>query len=153
LLLILSDDGKTLAINSTDGRCQIVDLQNGKPIFSIQSPNKIFQTAISSNQEVLVITDNSENIWVYNTKTNNNLYNIKGASQVARLAISPNNKYLAYTFGVGGISIVDLYSGKPIFKYKHPAGGVFNLEFSPDSRYLLSQGNEIKVISLFPLAD
>ncbi len=55
-----------------------------------------------------------------------------------KLALSPDQKWLAIAYSDNYIRVLDLHSGQLSFEWEAHANSVFSLQFSPDGQFLLS---------------
>jgi len=116
----------------------VFDLQSQKIEKALHlTKSAIFDIAVAHNQYWIASGDGL--LQALDASTFDIVFAQSYSNKSARkLALSPDQKWLAIAYSDHFIRVLDLQSGKLAFAWEAHANSVFSLQFSPDGRYLLS---------------
>lgn len=153
-----TSDGRRLAIGSRDGIVQLWEVNAGKQVATVKTPDTIYSLT-SSPCGNMIAAGIRKNIYLWDTEELELIRTIKqptGESDPNSLAFSPCGKYLASgTWWEGGmekmaIRLWDVGTGENIHSFKGHSTDIQSLTFSPDGT-LLASGSYDGTILLWDL--
>lgn len=144
-----SPDGKQLVTTSDDGTARVWDAASGKEIYNFQGHERSVLTASFSPDSKYLATagkDGKTRIWNLSDKQKTQTTQFKGhQSDVNTLSISRDGRTrMASGDNNGFVRLWDLSTNKQIgkeFKADN-RGRVLSITFSPDSKFLISGGED-----------
>jgi len=146
-----SPDSKTIATVGDDWNVKLWDVATKRVVRTLPGhTTSLNSVAFSSNGKLLATGGFDTQIKIWNPQTGAEHFTLNDSEIVTALAFSPNNKLLATGLGSGGafpgkISIWDLALRKVRFSFDENSQGISQVEFSPDSRLLVSGGKDGKL--------
>ncbi|MBN1523011.1 MAG: WD40 repeat domain-containing protein [Spirochaetales bacterium] len=147
---VFSPDSQFLATASRDKTVKMWDVETGKMVFQIESKNEAwFDTLVFSNDMKQLITFNSDAViqeWDAATGILIKSYTIANWAYSARLAVSPDDKYIAAAVH-NNIILLDRANGKKVITHAlRWDGNTRTIIFSTDGKYMaaLTQAHTIQ---------
>jgi WD40 repeat protein len=142
-------DGTSLfAVNSQEA-C-LWELETGRKEMVFRMPSSILQGAISQNGETVILSDNGNNLHIFDAKTGECLHKLVTEGNRAFAVSLTKDGNIAATGGGDDIFLWDVHKGQILQKFQHE-GGVRALAFSPDGDKLACAGelrNPIRIYTL-----
>lgn len=132
----LSSDGNWLAAASADGKVKLLNSDGWKADRTLAGEPGPVSVAFSPDSTRLVAGFRDCTVAVWEVATGRRIAVLKGHTRWARaVACSPDGKYIA-SGGEDEVRVWDSRTFDPVAKFRHRAGEVRDLTFSPDSRSL-----------------
>jgi WD40 repeat protein len=137
-----SPDGNRLAIGTTGGAFEVVDIPSRVRVLECRGHQMDLHRVVFSPKGLHLATasyDGTAKIW--DAVTGRELQVLGGYTKwVLALAFDPTGKKLAVGSRDHSAAVWDVSSGKKLFALPRHAGGVWGADFSPDGRLLATAG-------------
>jgi WD40 repeat protein len=137
---VLSQDGNILVTGTDKGIVAFWDANTGKQIKSLKFDGTIWELALHPSGRWLGV-GRSNAVGLIDMKTMNEAISFKQSGDVKAIDFSDSGAYMAFGTSNGDVSIWTVMGNQTIAGSKHN-GGVIDLEFSPDSKWLVSVGED-----------
>ena len=125
-----------------DSCAKIFNLE-GVVLQKFKHEEAVISANISSNEELLLTVTKGGNVYLWETKTMQKVFNQSIGSSVLFATFSPNGSFFA-TAGSDSTTRIFSCAGKELLLLKHQ-DKVLHLAFSPDDKYLITASKDDKV--------
>jgi WD40 repeat protein len=145
--LAFNADGSQIALGRKDGSIEILSTQDRRSTAVLKSHrDRIFRVAFAPGAYLLASTSVAGDVKLWNTVTGKELGPIaSGKARNQALAFSPDGTLLALGESDGGptdLSLWDVSRSRCLCSLSGHTGGISDLEFSHDGRFLVSGGRD-----------
>lgn len=140
---IISKDGNILITGTEKGMVAFWDANTGKPIKSLQFEGTIWEMNLDPSGEWLGV-GRSNAVSIINMKNLSEQFFFTQRGEVKAIDFSNSGAYMAIGTSQGYVSIWTMMSSRTIAGPKHNSE-VIDLEFSPDSKWIVSVGADSSV--------
>jgi len=144
--VVMSQDGNTLITGTEKGALTFWNANTGKQIKSLQFEGTIWELALNPNGRWLGV-GRTNAISIIDMKNLSELVYFAQSGDVKAIDFDDTGAYMAIGTTQGYVSVWTVMGSKTIAGPKHN-GPVFDLEFSPDSKWLVSVGEDSAVRSM-----
>ncbi len=160
-----SPDGKFIATASWDHTVKVWDAMTGQELFSLSKDTELTDVAFSPDGKRLAASgnDGTATVWDVSAALNTGisasegrvLYTLSGhTALVARIAFSPDGRYLATASFDGTAKVWDAASGQAWLTLSAGPDALTDVAFSPDGTRLATGGFEGRVrVYVLPIED
>ena len=126
------------------GTVRIIDVAADKVITTIDVGQGVNATSLSPDgRRIAVASFVSEDVWVYDTRSRERLYALKGHRySINSVRWSPDGRWIATAGNDSSVRLWDGDTGRPREELLGHTGNVINVDWSRDSKRLVSAGSE-----------
>jgi WD40 repeat protein/serine/threonine protein kinase len=142
----ISRDGRMAASGSQDASIGLWDLTNGQPAGFLKGHKaSVDDVTFSSNGLTLLSASSDASVrrWAMLNGAEMRKYTDPTNSAIAQFAISPDGTKALYNSADDTVSMLDLTTGKQLWRKTGHADGITTVAFSPDGKMALSGGGEL----------
>jgi len=141
---VFSQDGQKIVTASRDATARVWDANTGKQLYVLKHKEFVMHAAISPNGEYIITASDDAFAYLWNTETGEKIFTLAGHSRMGygmnHTAFSPNGLQVITASSDETARIWDVNTGKQLLVLSGH-GAISYTEFSPDGRYLLTEGN------------
>ena len=130
----------------------VVDLNTEKLIYTYSSKNIIGKAILSDDGKRIYVSEGIENLYVIDIEqnkriefTNKELLAVANSYDEEFIALSPDNKYIAFSCEDGFVRVLDTNTMEDYAQIPFPSYLYAFIAFTDDSRYVVMQGDDYRV--------
>jgi WD40 repeat protein len=111
-------DGKTLAVQGTDGQMRIYDTDGGKLRHKLTNagPQYPQRLSLSNDGKRLAVKQQDSNVTIWNTEEAKTLASVTGLQPNGMAALTPDGKHLVASWADGSCRVADAETGREVRK-------------------------------------
>ncbi|MFN2142522.1 MAG: WD40 repeat domain-containing protein, partial [Candidatus Promineifilaceae bacterium] len=153
--LVITADGKRAVTTAVDGIVRLWDLQEGQVVRRFVEPNALlFEVALSPDARTVLVGSTDGTATLFDAQTGEEIRQLVDDQPITAVAFSPDGRKaltgggyrMAQKIESGHIILWDLETGEEIRRFEGHPYVVFDVEFSPDGRLVVSSGSGAVVI-------
>ncbi len=141
----LSPDESLLVNVESDGSVKFVDLKR-QQLLSLQKAHRMFARAAAFSPDGELVATGSNDIVLWEAKTQRLLARLEHTDNVWSLAFSPDGKWLVSTHGDGAILLWEVAARRRVADFSGHIGPVRKVAFSRDGRLMASGSDDESLI-------
>ena len=147
----ISPDGKTIVSGSFKGTINILDMQSGEYLNTLEVHIGYASVAISPDGKTIVSGSEDNTIQIWDMQSGGYLNTLEGYPGIVEsIAISPDGKTIVSGGGNKTIKIWDMQSGTYLDTLEGHSGRVYSVAISPDGKTIVS-GSGDKTIKIWDI--
>jgi WD40 repeat protein/DNA-binding SARP family transcriptional activator len=148
--LAITSDGKRVVTTGLDGIVRLWDLQSGQVVRRfVESNAPLFEVALSPDGRTVLVASTDGTVTLWDVETGKEIRRFVDDQPIMAVTFSPDGRKaligagyrLAQKVESGHIILWDVETGEEIRRFEGQPYAVFDVEFSPDGRLVVSSGN------------